>query len=198
MAREDLGAGVRVLFVVSGLGFVGLAVLLALRSANDMTSVAALLVGVLLLIVAGVGRLPEEIGLQRITFGQPPAAAREYRKALYDAVHTALPELAPPARGHDWQPERPTYWVDELRLRIVVTWAPDNSYRIDVSRIEPGNPADPNIGVLLVTNVDEIDDLRSALQSQHGQRSAVVRWRSPADNEALRQTAHELQAHDGS
>jgi hypothetical protein len=67
-------------FVATGLGLIGLAVLLALRSANDMTSLAALLAGVLLLVVAGVGRLPGEVGLQRNSFGHPPLAAREYKR----------------------------------------------------------------------------------------------------------------------
>lgn len=197
MARDTLRAGARAAFGVAGLGLVGLAVLLALRSAHDMTSLAALLVGVMFIVAAGFGRLPEEIGLQRVSFGRPPPTAREYRKALYDAVQTALPELDPPKRDHDWQPERPTYWVDELRLRIVVTWAPDNSYRIDVARIDPDVPGDSAVGVLLVTNVDEIDDLQAALRSRLGHRTAVVRWRSPADNDALRQTARSLHAANG-
>jgi hypothetical protein len=151
MARDDLRAGGRAAFVVTGLGLtglglIGLAVLLALRSASDMTSLAALLAGVLLLVVAGVGRLPEELGLQRILFGHPPPAAREYRKALCDAVQTALPEVDPPIRGDDWQPDRPTYRVDELQLKLVVTWAPDDSYRMDVSRIDPGAQSDSEVG----------------------------------------------------
>jgi hypothetical protein len=118
-------------FVATGLGLIGLAVLLALRSANDMTSLAALLAGVLLLVVAGVGRLPEEVGLQRISFGHPPQAAREYREALYDAVQTALPELDPPIRGHDWQPDRPTGWTScrsnssSAGLRMICTGSTD-------------------------------------------------------------------------
>jgi uncharacterized membrane protein YqjE len=198
MAREDLRAGTRAAFVAAGLGLIGLAVLLALWTDHTTTSMAALLAGVLLVVVAVVGRLPEEIGLQRISFGASRQTAREYREALYDAVQTALPELEPPSRGSDWHPDRPTYWVDELQLRIVVTWAPDDSYRINVSRIDPAALANPDIGVLLVTNVEEIDDLRAALRSQAGERSAVVRWRSPDDNDALRRTARELQAHNGS
>lgn len=197
MARDDLRAGARVAFVASGLVLVGVGVLLALRSANEMTSLAALLAGVLLALVGAVGRLPEEIGLQRVYFGDTSPAARVYSRALYAAVQAALPELAPPSRGADWQPDRPTYWVDELQLRIVVTWAADDSYRIDVSRIDPGVHPDPEIGVLLVTNVDEIDDLQAALRSQLGERSAVVRWRSPDDNEELRRTARDLRAHNG-
>jgi hypothetical protein len=115
---------------------------------------------------------------------------------LYDAVQTALPELDPPIRGRDWQPDQPTYWVDELQLKLVVTWAPDDSYRIDVSRIDPGVQVDSEIGVLLVTNVGDIDDLQAALRSQLGERTAAVRWRSPDDNDALRR-ARELQAHNG-
>jgi len=198
MARDDLRAGARAAFVAAGLALVGVAVLLALRSVNEMTSLAALLAGVLLLVVGGIGRFPEEVGLQRVSFAHTPPAAREYRKALYDSVQAALPELAPPSRGADWQPDRPTYWVDELQLRIVVTWAPDDSYRVDVSQIEPGVEPDPQIGVLLITNVDEVDDIQAALRSQLGERTAVVRWRSPADNEALRRTARDLRAHNGS
>jgi hypothetical protein len=36
-----------------------------------------------------------------------------------------LPELDPPIRGEDWQLDRPTYWVDDLQLKMVVTWPPD-------------------------------------------------------------------------
>ena len=196
MALDDLRAGARAAFAVSGLGLVGVAVLLALRSANEMTSLAALLAGVLLVVVGGAGRLPEEIGLQRVSFGRThQPAARQYRKALYDAVQAALPELEPPQRGSDWRPQQPTYWVDELQLRIVVTWAPDDSYRIDVSQVDPGAHASPSFGVLLVTNVDEIDDLQAALRSQVGERTAVVRWRSSDDNDELRRIARGLKSH---
>jgi hypothetical protein len=57
--------------------------------------------------------------------------------------------------------------------------------------------SDSEVGVLLVTNVDDIDDLQAALRSQLGERAAVVRWRSPDDNDALRRTARELQANKG-
>jgi hypothetical protein len=85
---------------------------------------------------------------------------------LYDAVQTALPELDPPISEHDWKLDRPTYCVDGLGLQIVVTWAPDDSCRVDVSRIDPSAQADSEIGVLLVTNVDDIDELQAALRSQ--------------------------------
>lgn len=198
MARQQLRALARVSFIACGLSLVGLSVLLALRTDNDLTSLGALLAGVLLIVAAAVGRLPEEIGLQRISFGEARVAARDYREALYGAVLEVLPELEPPKRGSDWQSYQPTYWVDELQLRIVVTWAPDESWRLDISMLRPVmERAGPDTGVLLVTNVDEIDDLQSELRSGMGERGAVVRWRSSVDNDQLRRTAHELQAHNG-
>jgi hypothetical protein len=106
-----------------------------------------------------------------------------------------LPELNPPIYRHDWKPDRRR--TGSTSCRLVVTWAPDDSYRIDVSRIDPGAQFDSEVGVLLVTNVDDIDDLQAALRSQLGERAAVVRWRSPDDNDALRRTARELQANKG-
>jgi hypothetical protein len=195
MAGQNLRVGTRVAFVIGGIALVGVAVLLALQHTSEMTSFAAMVAGALLIVLGGSGRLPEEIGLQRVSFGKAaePDEAEDYRKALYDAVREALPELEPPRRGADWHPEQPTYWVDELQLRIVVTWAPDESWRIGVSMVEPMlEKAGPDTGVLLVTNVDEIDDLQSALHDTIGERGAVVRWRSSEDNELLRRTARKL------
>lgn len=196
MAGQNLRVGTRIAFVVGGIALVGVAVLLALQHTSEMTSFAAMVAGAVLIVLGGSGRLPEEIGMQRISFGKvapPEDEAQDYREALYDAVREALPELEPPRRGADWHPEQPTYWVDELQLRIVVTWAPDESWRIGVSMVEPAvDQAGPETGVLLVTNVDEIDDLQSALRDSLGERGAVVRWRSPADNELLRRTARKL------
>jgi hypothetical protein len=80
---------------------------------------------------------------------------------------------------------------------MVVTWAPDDWYRIDVPWIDPAAHAGSEICVLLVTNLDDIDDyLQTALRSQLGERTAVVRWRSPEDNDALRRKVSELQAHN--
>jgi hypothetical protein len=53
------------------------------------------------------------------------------------------------------------------------------------------------VAVLLITNVDEIDDLNAAARSRAGERAAVVRWRSTEDNATLRHTARGLGAPDG-
>jgi hypothetical protein len=195
MAGQNLRVTTRIAFVIGGVALVGVAVLLALQHTSEMTSFAAMVAGALLVVLGGSGRLPEEIGLQRVAFSKaaPDDEARDYREALYDAVREALPELEPPRRDADWHPEQPTYWVDEMQLRIVVTWAPDESWRIGVSMVEPAvEQAGPDTGVLLVTNVDEIDDLQTALRASLGERGAVVRWRSPADNELLKRTARKL------
>lgn len=197
MVGRRLRALGRAVFIVCGSLLVGVAVVLAVLSDSELPSVAALVTGVLLIVFAVVGELPEEIGLQRIAFARENAA-RGYREALYDAVREALPELEPPRRAGEWRPDQPTYWVDELDLRIVVTWAPDESYRIDVSELDPVmRRAGTHSGVLLVTNVDEIGDLQAALRSALGGRGAVVRWRSPDDTDKIRRTAHELRAPNG-
>jgi hypothetical protein len=196
MARETLRPGARAVFVVCGLCLVGVAVLLGLRTDNDMTSLAALLGGVLLILAAGAGRLPAEIGLQRVTFEDDDAEpGPDYRKDLYDAVRAALPDGGGPERAPEWQPEQPIYWVHELRLRVVVSWAPDESWRIDAKVVKPlAEKAGPDGGVLMITNSDDVEELETALRAVLGERAAVIRWRSPADNDALHRTVHKLRA----
>jgi hypothetical protein len=195
MARETLRPGARAGLVICGLCLVGVAVLLGLKTDNDMTSLAALLGGVLLILAAGAGRLPAEIGLQRVAFGESDPAPPDYRKELYDAVRAALPEASAPERAPDWQPEQPIYWVQDLRLRIVVSWTPDESLQVDATVLEPlGKHGGEDSGVLMITNADETEELETALRAVLGERAAVIRWRSPADNEALRRSAHQLRA----
>lgn len=195
MARETLRPGARAALVICGLCLVGVAVLLGLKTDNDMTSLAALLGGVLLILAAGAGRLPAEIGLQRVTFGESEQDGPDYRKELYDAVRAALPEGGAPERAPDWKPGRPTYWVHDLRLRIVVSWTPDEPLRVDATVLEPpGEHPGEDGGVLMITNSDETEELETALRAVLGERAAVIRWRSPADNEDLRRTVHRLRA----
>jgi hypothetical protein len=194
----DLGPGIRVVLGAGGLALVAVGILLAFRGASDLTALGALLVGSVVAVAAVSGRLPKEVGLQRVTFGALDRNAAGYREALYDAVRQALPEIEPPSRAQDWHPRRPTYWVDELQLRVVIRWAPDRSVHLDVSGVEEDVSGTPEaVAVLLVTNVDEIDDLQSAVRSRTGERAAVVRWRSAEDNGALRRTARGLGAPNG-
>ncbi|GAA1553681.1 hypothetical protein GCM10009789_03950 [Kribbella sancticallisti] len=153
--------------------------------------------GAVVAVTAASGRLPQEVGLQRVTFGAEDRSAQAYREALYDAVRQALPEIDPPSRDKDWHPRRPTYWVDELQLRVVIRWAPDRSVHLDVSTVESDlSGTRAAVAVLLITNVDEIDDLKAAARST-GERAAVVRWRSTEDNTTLRRTVRGLGAPDG-
>jgi hypothetical protein len=194
----DLRPGIRVAFGLGGLGLVAVGVLLAFRRAGDLTSLGALLVGVVVVVAAVTGRLPKEVGLQRVTFGADDHGAEAYREALYEGVRQALPEIDPPSRDSDWHPRRPTYWVDELQLRVVVRWASDRSVHFDVSTVGSDiNRAGHGVAVLLVTNVDEIDDLQAAVRSHVGERAAVVRWRSTEDNATLQRTARGLNTPNG-
>ena len=195
MARETLRPGARAALVICGLCLVGVAVLLGLKTDNDMTSLAALLGGVLLILAAGAGRLPAEIGLQRVTFAESEPDGPDYRKELYDAVRAALPEGGAPEPAPDWKPGQPTYWVHDLRLRIVVSWTPDEPLRVDATVLEPpGEHTGKDGGVLMITNSEETEELEAALRSVLGERAAVIRWRKPADNDALRRTVHRLRA----
>jgi hypothetical protein len=78
----DLRSGIRVAFGLGGLGLVAAGLLLAFREAGDLTSLGALLVGVLVVVAAATGRLPREVGLQRVTFGADDHDAEAYREAL--------------------------------------------------------------------------------------------------------------------
>jgi hypothetical protein len=192
MARQ-LRALARTTFIAGGVALVGTAVAIALMSRSELPSVVALLSGILLIVFGSIGELPDEVSHRGVVFGPRHDAARDYREGLYDAVRQALPELRPPRRAPDWHPDQPTYWVDELDLRIMVTWAPDASYRIDVSVVdELVQRSEPDVGVLLITNIDEIDDLQAAVRAAVGTRGAVVRWRSPLDTQQLRRTARGL------
>jgi hypothetical protein len=194
----DLRPGIRVGLGLGGLALVVVGVLLAFRGASDLTALGSLLVGVVVAVTGVSGRLPTEVGVQRVTFGADERGAQAYREALYDAVRQALPEVGPPSRDKDWHPRRPTYWVDELQLRVVIRWARDRSVHLDVSTIELDlSGTREAVAVLLITNVDEIDDLSAAARSRAGERAAVVRWRSTEDNAALRHTARGLGAPDG-
>jgi hypothetical protein len=198
MVRLRLRLPARITLVAGGLALVGLAVLLALQTHNDLTSVAALLCGVVMVVAGFAGRLPEEVGLHRVVFGgSDDDAAAVYREALHRALRTALPEAHSARRADDWRPDRPTYWIDELALRIVVSWVPDASWRVDVGGIAPlAERGGPDVRTLLVTNVDEIDNLQEAVRSSMGERGAVVRWRSPQDTDKLRLTVHDLRTPD--
>jgi hypothetical protein len=194
VVAADLRAGTRIGLGVGGLALVAVGILLAFRGASDLTALGALLVGAVVAVAAVTGRLPEEVGLQRVRFGPDDRSPAAYREALNDAVRQALPEVGPPSPDSDWQPRRPTYWIDELQLRIVVRWAPDRSVHLDVSTVESDVSGTRDaVGVLLVTNVDEIDHLQAAVRSKTD-RAAVVRWRSTDDNAALRRTARGLGA----
>ena len=198
VVAADLRPGLRVALGLGGLVLVAAGIVLAFRGASDLTALGALLVGAVVAVAAVSGRLPKEVGLQRITFGSEDRSAETYRSALYDAVRQALPEVEPPSRDRDWNPRRPTYWVDELQLRVVIRWAEDRSVRLDVSTVDSDVAGTREaVAVLLVTNVDEIDNLQAAIKSAAGDRAAVVRWRSAKDNAALRHTARGLHAPNG-
>jgi hypothetical protein len=198
VVAADLRPGIRVGLGLGGLALVVVGILLAFRGASDLTSLGSLLVGAVVAVTAITGRLPKEVGLQRVTFGADDRNPQAYREALYDAVRQALPEIDPPSRDQDWHPRRPTYWVDELQLRVVIRWARDRSVHFDVSTVESDLSGTPEaVAVLLITNVDEIDDLKAAARSMTGERTAVVRWRSTEDNPTLRRTARGLGAPDG-
>jgi hypothetical protein len=88
--------------------------------------------------------------------------------------------------------------VDELQLRVVIRWARDRSVHLDVSTIQSDlSGTREAVAVLLITNVNEIDDLSAADRSKADERAAVVRWRSTEDNATLRHVARGLGAPDG-
>jgi hypothetical protein len=192
MAGQRVRSGIRTAFAMCGLALVATGVLTTLQGGSELTSLGALLTGVLLIVIGGTGRIPEEIGLQRIKFDHPTTDASAYQQALYEAVCNELPHLHPPVPapyGHSSQ----SIWMEELQLHILVTWAPDESCRFDVSLVEPAIEQTPSsVAVILVTNIDDIEDVRRSLRSRHGDRTAVVRWQSHHDNEALRRAAHRL------
>ena len=190
MARRRLHPRVRVAFFVCGGALVVLAVVLAFLHIPALAAIVALLTGILLIVFAAIRELPEEIGVRvksrTAQPEQPDDPERDYRKSVYDAVRRALPDLEPPRRAPDWQPGRPAYWVQELGLRVVVAWSPDPSYQLDSAVLaRPDGVA----AVLVVTNVDDVSELRAAMRSSPG---AVVRWRSSHDTDALRRATRDL------
>jgi hypothetical protein len=190
MSGQPVRNGIRAAFALCGLCLIAIAVAIALRHGGDSTSLAALLSGVLLIVVGGVGRLPEEIGLQRISF-DPPTQASSCQRALSEVMRHELPYLRSVASEHRGLAVR-SYWLDELQLWIVIIWAPDGSYEVDAALESELQQVTGATGIVLITNVEDTQHLRSILQSRHGQRATVVRWRSHHDNEALRRAAHRL------
>lgn len=69
-----------------------------------------------------------------MTFGADDRSPVAHRQALSDAVRDALPAVDPPRRDSDWRPARPTYWIDELQLRVVVCWESDRSVHLASGR----------------------------------------------------------------
>ena len=85
------------------------------------------------------------------------------------------------------------YWLDELDVPIVIICAPDDSDELDRTEVEAVLERTAAAkGIVLLTNVEDVRRVRSILQSGHGDRAAVVRWRSHRDNEALRRAAQRL------
>jgi hypothetical protein len=107
-AVAQLRPELRVGLGIGGLLLVAVGVLLAFRGASDLTALAALLVGSVVSVSAVSGRVPKEVGLQRVAFGADDRSPAVYRHASYDAVRRALPEVGPPSRDSDWHPRRPT------------------------------------------------------------------------------------------
>jgi hypothetical protein len=186
MARRRLHPRARMTLAVGGGVLVVLAIVLAFLRITELAAIVVLLTGILLLVFAAIGELPEEIGVRSRRLSRPHDPARDYRKGVYDAVRAAVPDLQPPQRAPDWQPGRPAYQVQELGLRVVVAYARDPSYRVDPSVLATDGGT-----LLVVTNVTRIADLQLAMRSS-GVRGAVVRWRSPAESEAVHRAIRDL------
>ncbi|WP_350275597.1 hypothetical protein [Kribbella sp. HUAS MG21] len=84
----DLRLGVRVALGIGGLALVGVGILLAFREPGGITAVAALVVGAVVAVAAVSGRMPSEVGLQRVTFGSDDRSPAAYRRAWCDARPT--------------------------------------------------------------------------------------------------------------
>ncbi len=191
MCGQPVRTWVRAAFTVCGLGLIAAGIVIALRAGSDSIALAALLTGVLLLVIGGTGRLPEEIGLQRITFEPHPDASSHHR-ALVDVVRHELPALMAIAADNGGLVIR-DYWLDELDVPIVIICAPDDWHELDRASVEAVLERTAAArGIVLLTNVEDVRRVRSILQSGHGDRAAVVRWRSHRDNEALRRAAQRL------
>lgn len=191
MSGQPVRNWVRAAFAVCGVCLIAVAVAISLRHGGDSTSLAALLSGVLFVVVAGTGRLPEEIGMHRVSF-DPTADASTYQQALGEVVRHEVPNLRSVAAERQRLAVR-SYWLADLHLMIAIIWAPHDSYEIDVTELDtelqqPGAAS----GIILITNIEDTRHLESILQSRHGDRGTVVQWRSHQDNEALRHAAHRL------
>ena len=191
MCSQPVRNSVRAAFTVCGLGLIAAGIVIALRDRSDSIALAALLSGVLLVVIGGTGRLPVEIGLQRVSFESHPDASSRHR-ALVDVVHRELPGLLAIAADHGGLVIR-DYWLDELDVPVVLICAPDDWHELDRASVEAVLERTAAArGIVLLTNVEDVRQVRSILQSRHGDRAAVVRWRSHRDNEALRRAAQRL------
>ena len=191
MSGQPVRNSIRAAFTVCGLGLIAAAIVIALRDGSDSISLAALLTGVLLLVIGGTGRLPEEIGLQRVSFDPRPNASSNDR-ALVDVVQHELPALWAIAADHGGLVIR-EFWLDELDVPIVMICAPDDWHELDHAALEAVLERTAAArGIVVLTNVEDVGQVESILQARHGDRAAVVRWRSRRDNEALRRAAHRL------
>ncbi|NIK58424.1 hypothetical protein [Kribbella shirazensis] len=164
---------------------------MGLREQSGYMSVATLLTGVLLLVIGGTGRLPEEIGLQRISF-DPSSSASSYHETMVALAQRELPALAAVAEEQQRLVIR-GYWLDELGVPIVIIGAPEGVDELGQDALEAAvRRAASAGGMVLLTNAEDIEQVRSVLRAHHGSRAVAVRWRSRRDNGALWYAAHKL------
>lgn len=191
MSGQPVRTPIRAVFTFCGLCLIAAAIFIAMRHGGDSISLAALLTGVLLVVVGGTGRLPEEIGLQRVSF-DPRTDASAYHRALVDVIHHEFPAQWAMAAEHGDLVIR-HYWLDELGVPIVIICAPHDLYEVDRAAVEADlEEAAHATEIVVLTNIEDIQLVRSVLRSHHADRATVVRWRSHHDNEALRRAAHRL------
>lgn len=197
MSGQPVRTSIRAAFTVCGLGLIAAAIVIALRHGGESISLAALLTGVLLVVIGGTGRLPEEIGLQRISFDRPADLDRSTDassddRAMVDVVRQGVPALLAIAADQDGLVIR-EYWLDELEIPILIIWAPDGHWEVDQDALETAlRQAAAAGGIVLLTNAEEIHRVASILRSRQDERAPIVRWRSRHDNEALRRAVHRL------
>lgn len=197
MSGQPVRTSIRAAFIVCGLGLIAAAIVIALRHGGESISLAALLTGVLLVVIGGTGRLPEEIGLQRISFDRPADLDRSTDassddRAMVDVVRQGVPALLAIAADQDGLVIR-EYWLDELEIPILIIWAPDGHWEVDQDALETAlRQAAAAGGIVLLTNAEEIHRVASILRSRQDERAPFVRWRSRHDNEALRRAVHRL------
>jgi hypothetical protein len=191
MSGQPVRTWVRAAFALCGICLIAAAILIALRHGGDSISLAALLAGVLLIVIGGTGRLPEEIGLQRVSF-DPRTDASAYHRALVDVVQHEFPALWDMA-AKDGRLVIRKYWLDGLDVPIVIICAPYDLYEVDQASLESSlQQAGAATEIIVLTNMEDIQPVQSVIRSHHGDRATVVRWRSHHDNEALRRAAHRL------